>query len=174
MPAIVKRLLSPQGRGKRVVLLDNVKSHRFSWAELEAFITSPVISGHEMYRGEGQRPNTTTVAITVNGASLSKDLAQRAIVVRAVPAGARRRLGRDGRRLHRQMPAGDPGRPQTPAGVGGDDDVQPAVAVGGLGGRGPGQRRRPAGVPGGHPPASGEVDDDASEAEIVAEHFRTS
>ena len=82
MPAIIKRLLSAQGRGKRVVLLDNVKTHRFSWAELEAFITSPVISGHEMYRGEGQRPNTTTVAITVNGASLSKDLAQRAIVVR--------------------------------------------------------------------------------------------
>jgi len=82
MPAIVKRLLSPEGRGKRVVLLDNVKTHRFSWAELEAFITSPVISGHEMYHGEGQRPNTTTVAITVNGASLSKDLAQRAVVVR--------------------------------------------------------------------------------------------
>lgn len=82
MPAIVKRLLSPKGRGKRVVLLDNVKTHRFSWAELEAFITSPVISGHEMYQGEGQRPNTSTVAITVNGASLSKDLAQRAVVVR--------------------------------------------------------------------------------------------
>jgi len=82
LPAIVKRLLSPEGRDKRVVLLDNLKTHRFSWSDLEGFITAPVISGHEMYRGEGRRPNTTTVAVTINGASLSKDLAQRCVIIR--------------------------------------------------------------------------------------------
>jgi hypothetical protein len=82
MPAVVKRLLSPEGRGKRIVLLDNLKTLRFSWADLEGFITAPVISGHEMYKGEGQRPNTTTVAITINGASLSKDMARRCVIIR--------------------------------------------------------------------------------------------
>ncbi len=82
LPAIVKRLLSPEGRDKRVVLLDNLKTHRFSWSDLEGFITAPVISGHEMYRGEGRRPNTTTVVVTINGASLSKDLAQRCVIIR--------------------------------------------------------------------------------------------
>lgn len=80
--AIKTRLLSADGMGKRMALLDNVKSLKFSWAELEALITSQVISGHRMYAGEGSRPNTLTWVITLNGVSLSTDMAQRSVVVK--------------------------------------------------------------------------------------------
>jgi hypothetical protein len=80
--AFITRLLSNEHGRKRAVLVDNVKRIRFSWAPLEEFITMPVISGHALFRGEGRRPNTMTVFITVNGGSLSKDLAQRVIPIR--------------------------------------------------------------------------------------------
>lgn len=76
------RMLSPTGRKLRVLFLDNLKSLKFSWAEFEAHITSPVISGHEMYLGEGQRPNTVLTALTVNGGRLSRDMAQRCVIVK--------------------------------------------------------------------------------------------
>jgi hypothetical protein len=79
---IKTRLLSPEGIMRRIALLDNVKSLRFSWAELEALITCPVISGKQMYIGEGQRPNNLTYLITLNGISLSTDLAQRCVIVK--------------------------------------------------------------------------------------------
>ncbi|HZY84062.1 MAG TPA: hypothetical protein VFE78_04485, partial [Gemmataceae bacterium] len=78
---IVTRLLSPSAHEKRVALLDNVKTLRFSWADLEGLITESVISGHDMYVGEGQRPNLLTWFITLNGASLSKDMAQRVVPI---------------------------------------------------------------------------------------------
>lgn len=80
--AIKKRLLSPDARPYRVARLDNIKTLRFSWADLEGLITSPVISGHRMYKGEGRRPNTLVWILTLNGASLSKDMAQRCINVK--------------------------------------------------------------------------------------------
>jgi len=79
---IKQRLLSPEGQTKRIAFLDNVKSLRFSWAELEALITTPVISGKRMYVGEGQRPNTITWLITLNGPSLSTDMAQRSVIIK--------------------------------------------------------------------------------------------
>lgn len=79
--AIKKRLLSPAARTIRLARIDNIKTYRFSWADLEGLITSPIISGHRMYKGEGRRPNTLTWALTLNGASLSKDMAKRVIVV---------------------------------------------------------------------------------------------
>lgn len=78
---LVTRLLSPAALTKRVALLDNVKTLRFSWAELEAGITGAVISGRQLYVGEGRRPNTLTYFITLNGANLSKDMAQRCVPV---------------------------------------------------------------------------------------------
>jgi hypothetical protein len=82
MKNVVTRLLSTESGRKRVARLDNVKTHRFSWADLEGMITSSVISGHSMYHGEGRRPNTLVWLITLNGASLSKDMAQRVIVIK--------------------------------------------------------------------------------------------
>jgi hypothetical protein len=78
---LVTRLLSPAALTKRVALLDNVKTLRFSWAELEAGITAAVISGRQLYVGEGRRPNTLTYFITLNGANLSKDMAQRCVPI---------------------------------------------------------------------------------------------
>lgn len=75
------RLLSPSALTCRVVLLDNVKSLKFSWGELEGLITSDIVSGHMLYHGEATRPNTLTYVLTLNGASLSKDMAQRCVTV---------------------------------------------------------------------------------------------
>lgn len=76
------RVLTPSEMGRRLVLLDNIKALRFSWAELEAFITADTIGGHRMYHGEATVPNTFTYIMTLNGAALSKDLAQRVIPIR--------------------------------------------------------------------------------------------
>ena len=82
MPDIKTRLLSSEDGRKRVVRLDNVKTLRLSWADLEGEITSPVISGKALYKGEGRRPNTLVWLITLNGASLSKDMALRTIPIK--------------------------------------------------------------------------------------------
>jgi hypothetical protein len=75
------RLLSPAALTLRVGLLDNLKTLRFSSADLEGLITADTISGRQLYVGEGRRPNTLTWFITLNGASLSKDLAQRVVPI---------------------------------------------------------------------------------------------
>ena len=75
--AIKTRLLTAEAMAYRVALLDNVKTARFSWGELEGLITSNVVSGRKLYVGNGTRPNDLTWFITVNGASLSTDMAQR-------------------------------------------------------------------------------------------------
>lgn len=79
---IKQRLLSPEGMMLRLALLDNVKTLKFSWAEFEALITAPMISGKRMYVGEGSRPNNLTYFITLNGASLSTDIAQRCCIIK--------------------------------------------------------------------------------------------
>ena len=79
---IKTRLLSADALTKRVSLLDNVKSLKFSWAELEGMITAPEIGGYRLYVGEATRPNTLTWFITLNGASLSTDMAQRSIIIK--------------------------------------------------------------------------------------------
>jgi len=80
---IIRRLLSnTECSTQRVILVDNVKTHRFSWADIEYLITAAYVKGRKMFVGDGSRPNTFTVAITLNGASLSKDLAQRCVIVK--------------------------------------------------------------------------------------------
>jgi hypothetical protein len=74
------RLLSPAARDKRLILIDNIKSHHYSRDQYEAAITSDVISGRELFVGEGRRPNYLTWCLTINGASLSRDLAQRCVL----------------------------------------------------------------------------------------------
>jgi hypothetical protein len=81
VPDLVTRLLSGEGLTRRVVLIDNLKTMKLSWSELEGLITSGTISGHRLYVGEGSRPNLLTIIITMNGGSLSKDMAQRAITI---------------------------------------------------------------------------------------------
>jgi hypothetical protein len=82
MDDVIKRLLSPDARHKRVVLLDNIKTRKLSWSELESLITIDNISGHRMYKGEGSRPNSLIWVMTMNGGSLSKDMAKRTVVIK--------------------------------------------------------------------------------------------
>ncbi len=82
METIKTRLLSRRALPLRVALLDNLKTLRFSWDALEALVTSPIISGRQLYEGEGRRPNTLVWVVTLNGATLSKDMAQRAIIIK--------------------------------------------------------------------------------------------
>ena len=78
--ALKTRLLSKEG-DKRVLRIDNLKTLKLSWAALEKFISSKVISGKRLYHGEGQRPNTITVFITINAGTFSKDMAQRIVEI---------------------------------------------------------------------------------------------
>ena len=79
---IKQRLLSPEAAGKRIATLDNLKTTRFSWGDYENLVTASIISGKRLYVGEGSRPNLITWTITLNGASLSTDMAQRVIEIR--------------------------------------------------------------------------------------------
>ena len=79
---IKSRLLTAEAAGYRVAMLDNVKTTRFSWGEMEALITSDVISGRRLYVGNANRPNDLTWYITLNGASLSTDMAQRTVEIK--------------------------------------------------------------------------------------------
>lgn len=81
---IKTRMLSPDARTKRVGLFDNVKTMRLSWAELESMITSPIISGRQLFVGEGQRPNLLTWFITLNGVSMATDMAQRSVIIKVI------------------------------------------------------------------------------------------
>jgi hypothetical protein len=80
--AFKTRVLSERAQGLRVVLIDNLKSHHFSSGELEGMMTSPILSGKDLFKGEGQRPNTFTYLITTNGPALGKDLSERSVNIR--------------------------------------------------------------------------------------------
>jgi hypothetical protein len=101
---VKSRLFSPATMGLQAVRLDNIKSRKMSWSDLEALITSPVISGKALYRGEGRRPNTLTWLLTLNSANLGTDLAQRVIPIKlarpqfsAIWEGEARRFVRENR-----------------------------------------------------------------------------
>lgn len=79
---IKKRLLTTESATTRVTLIDNIKSNKLSWAELESFVTAAVISGHRLYAGERTRPNTLLWTLTLNGPAMSRDMAQRSVLVK--------------------------------------------------------------------------------------------
>lgn len=81
-PRTRSRLLTPQAGSYRVLLMDNVKTFRLSSADLESLVTSPNINGHRLYHGQAGVPNYYTLFLTLNGASLSKDFAQRVVPIR--------------------------------------------------------------------------------------------
>lgn len=81
---IKERLLSPDGLTKRMALIDNLKSLKFSFGELEGLVTGKQISGRRMYCGEASRPNNLVWATTLNGANFSEDMAQRYVVIKIV------------------------------------------------------------------------------------------
>ncbi len=72
-------LLTPDDACRRVAMLDNVKTGRLSSASIESLITSPTIAGHRLNHGFASRPNSLTWAVTMNGAALSRDMAERCV-----------------------------------------------------------------------------------------------
>ncbi len=75
------RLLDESSMATRIVLIDNLKG-RLSNANLEAMISARVIDGKRMYIGQASRPNYLTWYITANSPDLSRDLAERSILIR--------------------------------------------------------------------------------------------
>lgn len=76
----ISRLLQPDNMIRRVVRVDNHKGLLSSQC-LESLITTGVISGHRMHKGDTSRPNTLTYIVTGNGLRLSPDMAQRSFFI---------------------------------------------------------------------------------------------
>lgn len=75
------RLLHPNTRTKRTVLVDNVK--RFEDLEvLTELLTDQTVNDHQLFHGDASRPNRLSFFITANGPALSKDLAERVVVIK--------------------------------------------------------------------------------------------
>lgn len=81
---LTTRLLTPAARTKRAALWDNIKSMKLSSEKIEALITAPEISGRQLYVGEGTRPNNLVWFLTLNGPSMTTDLAQRCVPIKLV------------------------------------------------------------------------------------------
>lgn len=76
----VERLLSSVNMTKRVVLLDNVK-RVVDMEAMEDLITSEAIQGHALYKGDTTRTNYLTFFLTLNSPEMSRDLAQRSVII---------------------------------------------------------------------------------------------
>lgn len=74
------RMLSDEAMRGRVVLMDNIKG-RLSGTSLESMLTSPVINGWKPYVGNCVRPNRLAYVITSNTPRLSTDLSERSVVI---------------------------------------------------------------------------------------------
>jgi hypothetical protein len=85
---MVSRLLTPSSLTKRVVRIDNIKLN-YDSAFVEGLITAPSISGHRLFHGDASRPNTLTFILTGNGLQLSRDIAERSIIIRLQKPGYR-------------------------------------------------------------------------------------
>ena len=78
---ISKRIMSSDDWLSRVYLFDNVKG-KFGGSAIEAAVTSEALTGHKMFVGTVKRPNDATFLITFNLPEMSRDLAQRAIIIK--------------------------------------------------------------------------------------------
>jgi len=76
---ILKRILSPEGRKRRIICIDNVIGN-FKSPEFASMITESQISGKPAYgRGEESVTNHFVYALTSNTATFDRDIVQRAI-----------------------------------------------------------------------------------------------
>lgn len=75
------RLLGDEALTKRIAFMDNVKG-RMNSADIEGLITAKVWDGWKPYVGQASRPNTLTWYLTANTPSLSRDLAERSVIIK--------------------------------------------------------------------------------------------
>lgn len=80
---LTKRLLSLEAKKSRIVLFDNEVSttQKIANAGMASLFTTGQISGHEMYKGEGTRPNYLVWIMTLNSVTLDSDFASRCIPI---------------------------------------------------------------------------------------------
>ncbi len=82
LQVVIKRLLSPAGRRKRMFLIDNVEGY-FRSPALATLVTQGSISGMAPYgKGEETRPNDLVYVMTCNSATLSRDIISRSMLIR--------------------------------------------------------------------------------------------
>jgi len=78
---VIKRIVSPEGRQKRVFLLDNVQGNFIS-PEFADLVTMQSVSGRAPYgKGEETRPNNLIYCITANCANIDSDTASRSFFI---------------------------------------------------------------------------------------------
>lgn len=79
---LVKRVLSAEGRSKRIAMIDNATG-QIAGGVLAKLVTMQSISGMAPYgHGEESRPNDITWTCTVNGANFDSDMASRSYTIR--------------------------------------------------------------------------------------------
>jgi len=76
-----QRLLHDDKATRRAVLMDNLKGTTNS-AEIESLITASEIQGHKLYAGDASRPNRLAWFISANKPHMSRDLADRSVIIR--------------------------------------------------------------------------------------------
>lgn len=77
---IKKRLLGDGSLSKRICLIDNLKG-KFHGGDIEGMITAKNIDGWKPYLGQASRQNMLTWYFTANSPSLSRDLADRSVII---------------------------------------------------------------------------------------------
>lgn len=81
---VIKRLLGDAGLGIRCAVMDNVVG-KIANRSLEGLLTAKTIDGWRPYHGQFSRPNDLTYYVTSNTPRLTRDLADRSIVVKIGP-----------------------------------------------------------------------------------------
>lgn len=82
---VTSRLLGDDGLGYRVVFMDNMKG-KGGGQDIEALITSRAISGWRPYHGQFSRVNLMTFFLSANTPRLTRDLSDRAVVIKIGPS----------------------------------------------------------------------------------------
>jgi hypothetical protein len=78
---ISKRIMSSDDWLSRVFLFDNIKG-KFGGSAIESAVTAEFLTGHKMFVGTVKRPNDATFFLTFNLPEMTRDLAQRSIIIK--------------------------------------------------------------------------------------------
>ncbi len=76
-----KSMMSSDRWNARVLLFDNVKG-KFGGSALESVVSSKSLSGWRSYVGQVSRPNDATIYVTFNMPQLTRDMADRAVIIK--------------------------------------------------------------------------------------------
>lgn len=81
---LAKSMFSSSNWNARVILFDNVKG-QYGGSAIESVVTSATLSGWRAYVGTVERPNDATIFVTFNEPQLTRDMADRAVVINIGP-----------------------------------------------------------------------------------------